>query len=81
MTQRKALAFERSSGNVFADLGFEHPEEELAKAKLTSRLLHSSKPAALPKLLRRGCWDRRSQRLGPHRGQVAGFSTDRRTCS
>jgi predicted XRE-type DNA-binding protein len=28
----------RSSGNVFADLGFENPEEELAKAKLVSAL-------------------------------------------
>ncbi|MEI8190244.1 MAG: hypothetical protein WCI75_11065 [candidate division NC10 bacterium] len=33
MTQRKHPSFERSSGNVFADLGFEHPEEELAKAQ------------------------------------------------
>lgn len=28
----------RSSGNVFADLGFENPEEELAKAKLARAL-------------------------------------------
>lgn len=28
----------RSSGNVFADLGFANPEEELAKAKLVSAL-------------------------------------------
>lgn len=28
----------RSSGNVFEDLGFENPEEELAKAKLVSAL-------------------------------------------
>ena len=28
----------RSSGNVFADLGFADPEEELAKAKLVSAL-------------------------------------------
>jgi len=27
-----------SSGNVFADLGFENPDEELAKAKLVSAL-------------------------------------------
>jgi len=26
---------EKSSGNVFADLGFPHPEQELLKAKLT----------------------------------------------
>jgi predicted XRE-type DNA-binding protein len=27
-----------SSGNVFADLGFPHPEEELAKSQLAYRL-------------------------------------------
>ncbi len=27
-----------SSGNVFADLGFSNPEEELAKAQLASRI-------------------------------------------
>lgn len=31
----KGVAFEESSGNVFADLGFAHAEEELAKARLT----------------------------------------------
>lgn len=29
---------ERSSGNVFADLGLPHPEQELLKAKLTLRI-------------------------------------------
>ena len=28
------------SGNVFADLGFEQPEEELAKAELVYRIAH-----------------------------------------
>lgn len=28
------VEWEKSSGNVFADLGFENPEEELTKAKL-----------------------------------------------
>ena len=32
---KKATA---GSGNVFADLGFDHPEEELLKAKLVSEL-------------------------------------------
>lgn len=31
---RKEVALEVSSGNVFADLGIENPEEELTKAKL-----------------------------------------------
>ena len=30
------IAVTPSSGNVFADLGFAEPEEELAKAKLAS---------------------------------------------
>jgi predicted XRE-type DNA-binding protein len=29
------IKVENSSGNVFADLGFSHPEQELLKAKLT----------------------------------------------
>jgi predicted XRE-type DNA-binding protein len=32
------IAVTQGSGNVFADLGFAEPEEELAKAKLASRI-------------------------------------------
>jgi predicted XRE-type DNA-binding protein len=32
---RNAIKAEKSSGNVFADLGFPRPEQELLKAKLT----------------------------------------------
>lgn len=39
MTKRPAPAdVEYSSGNIFRDLGFEHPDEELAKVKLIARL-------------------------------------------
>lgn len=31
-------AFTRGSGNIYADLGFDDPELELAKAKLASRI-------------------------------------------
>lgn len=34
-TAKKTLRLERSRGNVFADLGFPHPEKELLRAKLT----------------------------------------------
>jgi predicted XRE-type DNA-binding protein len=34
----QAIAVEASSGNVYADLGFPHPEEALAKAKLVMRI-------------------------------------------
>jgi predicted XRE-type DNA-binding protein len=32
------IAIERSSGTVFADLGFEEPEMELVKARLSSKI-------------------------------------------
>ena len=52
---REAEKVTRGSGNVFADLGFENPEEELAKAKLArvlgevieNRGLSQTKVAAL----------------------------------
>jgi predicted XRE-type DNA-binding protein len=34
----REIAVTPGSGNVFADLGFAEPEEELAKAKLASRI-------------------------------------------
>jgi predicted XRE-type DNA-binding protein len=40
-TRKKAtesVTVERSSGNVFADLGLPHPEQELLKAKLTLQI-------------------------------------------
>ncbi len=36
MNKKKAsIRIQKSTGNVFADLGFPHPEKELLKAKLT----------------------------------------------
>jgi len=35
---KKSIKVEKSSGNVFADLGFPHPEQELLKAKLTLQI-------------------------------------------
>ena len=32
---KNPIRVEKSSGNVFADLGFPHPEQELLKARLT----------------------------------------------
>ena len=32
------ITYKLGSGNVFADLGFQEPEEELAKAQLVSRI-------------------------------------------
>jgi predicted XRE-type DNA-binding protein len=36
--ETKAVAVTESSGNVFADLGFAEPEEELTKAQLASHI-------------------------------------------
>lgn len=38
MAKKSAILVTPSSGNVFADLGFAEPEEELAKAQLASRI-------------------------------------------
>jgi len=35
MNTKRLVRVEKSCGNVFADLGFPHPERELLKAKLT----------------------------------------------
>jgi predicted XRE-type DNA-binding protein len=35
---RKPVKVEKSTGNVFADLGLPHPEQELLKAKLTLQI-------------------------------------------
>ena len=78
MTQRKALAFERSSGNVFADLGFEHPEEELAKAQLILQILTLIRARGLTQTAAARLLGLPQPKVSLlFRGQVAGFSTDR----
>lgn len=37
-TDVRKLEYEKGSGNIFADLGFENPEEELAKSDLTAKI-------------------------------------------
>ena len=37
-TKSKKIRAEKSSGNVFADLGLPHPEQELLKSRLTLRI-------------------------------------------
>ena len=38
MAKKTTIAYEQSSGNVFADLGLPHPEQELLKALLTLQI-------------------------------------------
>jgi predicted XRE-type DNA-binding protein len=78
MTPRKALAFERSSGNVFADLGFEHPEEELAKAQLILQIVTLIQARGLTQTAAARLLGLPQPKVSVlYRGQVAGFSTDR----
>ena len=39
-TRKKTIEHERGSCNVFADLGFENPEEDLAKSELIAKISH-----------------------------------------
>ena len=48
-TGAKRLGMEKSSGNVFADLGLPHPEQELLKAKLTLQIYRLIRSEASPK--------------------------------
>jgi predicted XRE-type DNA-binding protein len=38
MARTTTIAHQKSSGNVFADLGLPHPEQELLKARLTLQI-------------------------------------------
>jgi predicted XRE-type DNA-binding protein len=44
---KKPVASERSSGNVFADLGLPHPQQELLKARLTLQIYRLIKERGL----------------------------------
>jgi predicted XRE-type DNA-binding protein len=46
-TQSKRIRAEKSSGNVFADLGLPHPEQELLKARLTLQIYRLIKARSL----------------------------------
>lgn len=74
---RKAQA-EVSSGNVFADLGFQDAEERLLKAKLATKIaqLIESKGWTQAETAERTALDQpKVSRL--LRGQLSGFSADR----
>src|SRR6185436_3886224 len=70
--------FERSSGNVFADLGFEDSEERLLKAELAAKIaqLIQKKGWTQAQTAERTALDQpKISRL--LRGQLSGFSADR----
>src|ERR1051325_6285373 len=75
---RKSEKIESSSGNVFADLGFEDSEERLLKAKLASKIaqLIEQKGWTQAQTATRTALDQpKVSRL--LRGQLSGFSADR----
>lgn len=47
MAEKKQVKYEKSSGNVFADLGLAHPEQELLKARLTLQIYRLIKQRGL----------------------------------
>jgi predicted XRE-type DNA-binding protein len=46
-TKSKKIRAEKSSGNVFADLGLPHPEQELLKSRLTLQIYRLVKARGL----------------------------------
>lgn len=46
-TKSKKIRVEKSSGNVFADLGLPHPEQELLKSRLTLQIYRIVKARGL----------------------------------
>ncbi len=45
--KKKIVSVEESSGNIFADLGFAHPEQEQLKADLTLQIFRTLKQRGL----------------------------------
>ena len=72
------ITVRRSSGNVFADLGIEDPEEYLAKSELAAQNPGRHRgPGAHPEGRRRTAGDLAAQGVALLRGRLDGFSTDR----
>ena len=47
---RKPVRSKKNSGNVFADLGLPHPEQELLKARLTLQIYRLIKERGLTQI-------------------------------
>jgi predicted XRE-type DNA-binding protein len=66
----KPVRFERSSGNVFADLGLPNPEQELLKARLTLQIYRLIKKRGLTQA-------RAGEILGIHQPRVSALMRNR----
>jgi len=76
--ETKAIAVIESSGNVFADLGFSDPEEELTRAKLVGhirRVLHQRRLTQVAAARLMGIDQPKVSAL--LNGRLANFSSDR----
>lgn len=66
------------SGNVFADLGFPHPEEALAKAKLAHKIMTTIERRRLTQAAAAEILDIDQPKVSAlKRGRLSGFSLDR----
>lgn len=78
MAEEELEGVTEGSGNVFADLGFENPEEELAKAKLLSAIADVIKQRKLNlKDVAATVQMEKGQVSKLLRGGFGGFTTDR----
>jgi len=69
---------EEGSGNIFADLGFENPEEEFTKAELTRQIYNIIKQQELTQAIAANILGLKQPDVSRlMRGQYAGFSSDR----
>jgi len=70
--------FELGSGNVFADLGFPNPEEELTKAKLVSQINNLIKEKGLTQAVAAKILGTEQSKISNlKRGNWEGFSIER----
>ncbi len=78
MTRRAKIQIEEGSGNVFADLGLDNPEEELLRAELVVQLVRAIRHLGITQA-------EAAKRLGVDaakisalaNGKLAGFSIER----
>lgn len=72
------LDYEKSSGNVFKDLGIPNPEERLAKAKLASKIIDLIKIRKLTQKKAASLLEIDQPKISAlYRGQLSGFSISR----
>jgi len=76
--RKSAIPVAASSGNVFADLGFAEPEEELTKAQLASHIRQVIKRRRLTQLAAAALMDVDQPKVSALlNGRLANFSSER----